>query len=83
LHWRRPTATPGVCSTTSCPDAWSGGGAAVEGRLEPRLVEPVASRRCVTIYRGGSRAQARDREIVGAFASGDSLPTRLASEWWL
>jgi len=64
-------------------DAWSGGAAAVQGRLEPRLLEPVARRRCVTMYCGGSLVRARDKEIVGAITSGDSLLTRLDSEWWL
>lgn len=64
-------------------DAWSGGAAAVQGRLEPRLVDPVARRHCATVYRGGSLAHARDKEIIGAITSGDSLLTRLDSEWWL
>ena len=64
-------------------DAWNGGAAAVQGRLEPRLVEPVASRRCVTIYRGGALVHSRDKEIVGVLTSPDSLLTRLDSEWWL
>jgi hypothetical protein len=64
-------------------DAWTGGAVAVQGRLEPRLVEPVARRRCITIYRGGALVHSRDREIVGAITSGDSLLTRLDSEWWL
>jgi len=64
-------------------EAWIGGAAAVQGRLEPRLLEPVTSRRCMTIYRGGALLHARDKEIIGAIASGDSLLTRLDSEWWL
>lgn len=64
-------------------DAWSSGAAAVQGRLEPRLAEPVARARCATLYRGGSLAHARDGMIVAAITSGDSLLTRFDSEWWL
>lgn len=64
-------------------DAWQRGAAAVQGRLEPRLLEPVSRRRCALVYRGGSLAHSDDKEILGAITKGDGLLTRLDSEWWL
>ena len=64
-------------------DAWSRGAAAVQGRVEARLLEPLSRRRCAMAYRGGSLAHARDDEIRAALTSGDALLTRLDSEWWL
>jgi hypothetical protein len=64
-------------------DAWSNGAAAVEGRLEPRLVDPLAHRHCVMRYSGGALVHSREREILGALASGRSLLTRLDGEWWM
>jgi len=64
--------------------AWSCGAIAVLGRLEPRLVEPVASRRIVLHPAGYlALAHSRDTEILGAIASGRSLLTRLDGEWWI
>jgi hypothetical protein len=64
-------------------DAWSNGAAAVEGRLEPRLVDPLAHRHCVMRYSGGALVHSREPEILGALASGRSLLTRLDGEWWM
>jgi hypothetical protein len=64
--------------------AWSGGAAAVLGRVEPRLLEPLAGRRCLMHYGPtASLAHSRDLEMIGAIASGRSLLTRLDSEWWM
>lgn len=65
-------------------DAWSGGAIAVLGRVEPRLLDPLARRRCVLRRSGYSAlSYSRDEEILGAIASGRSLLTRLDSEWWI
>jgi hypothetical protein len=63
--------------------AWSHGAVAVLGRVEPRLLEPVASRRCLLGFAGGALAHSRDQEILGAVATGKSLLTRLDGEWWM
>jgi hypothetical protein len=64
--------------------AWSGGSAAVLGRVEPRLLEPLAHRRSVLLYAGpAALAHSREPEIVGAISSGNSLLTRLDGEWWM
>ena len=63
--------------------AWSHGAAAVIGRVEPRLLEPLACRRCLLRFAGGALAHSRDQEILGAVATGKSLLTRLDGEWWI
>jgi hypothetical protein len=64
-------------------DAWLGGAAALRGRVEARLLEPVGGRRCFLRYVGGSLVHSRDPAILGVVAAGDSLLTRLDSEWWM
>jgi hypothetical protein len=63
--------------------AWSGGAAAVRGRVEPRLLEPLARRRCVLHFTGDALMHSANQEILGAVASGNSLLTRLDGEWWM
>jgi hypothetical protein len=63
--------------------AWLGGTISVVGRVEPRLLAPVAGRRCTLRYAGGALVHTRDEEILGAIASGKSLLTRLDGEWWM
>lgn len=63
--------------------AWAGSAAAVQGRVEPRLLESLAQRRCLMRFAGGSLVHSRDQEILGAIASGRSLLTRLDGEWWM
>lgn len=64
-------------------NAWSGGAAAIRGRVEPRLLEPLARRKCLLRYTGGALIHSNNAEIVGTIASGDSLLTRLDGEWWM
>jgi hypothetical protein len=63
--------------------AWANGAAAVVGRVEPRLLEPLGARHCLFRYAGGALAHSREPEILDAVASGRSLLTRLDSEWWI
>jgi hypothetical protein len=44
-------------------EAWLGGAAAAQGRLEPRMVEPLGQRRCVMLYRGGALLYSKHEEI--------------------
>lgn len=64
-------------------DAWQSGSAALEGRLEPALFEPLARRRC--LIRAGERAlfHSREREISATISLGGSALSRLAGEWWM
>jgi len=63
--------------------AWSGGATAVRGRIEPRLLEPLARRRCLMHYAGMALVHSHRREILDAIAAGRSQLTRLDGEWWM
>ena len=64
-------------------DAWQSGAAALEGRMEPALYEPLSSRRCLVRY--GTRAlfHSRDPDVAAAISLGGSALTRLDGEWWM
>lgn len=64
-------------------DAWSSGAAALEGRMEPPLYEPLSRRRCLLRY--GTRAlfHSRDPDVLAALSLGRSGLTRLDGEWWM
>jgi hypothetical protein len=63
-------------------EAWLSGAANVQGRVEPHLLQPLATRRCLMLYRGGALLYA-DAEMLGAIATGKGLLTRLDGEWWV
>ena len=65
-------------------DAQGGGSAALQGRLEPRLLEPLSTRR-VLLHPSGYLAlvDAREQELLAAMAAGDALLTRMEGEWWM
>jgi hypothetical protein len=63
--------------------AFSHGSAALTGRVEPRLLQPVSERGCVLQYSGAALAHSPDEGILGAIATGKSLLTRLDGEWWI
>ncbi|MGH2960823.1 MAG: hypothetical protein ACRDL3_01310 [Solirubrobacterales bacterium] len=64
-------------------DAWRGGAAAVEGRLEPALYEPIYGRRCVLRYSTPALFHSDDPELAAAISLGRSALTRLDGEWWM
>jgi GNAT superfamily N-acetyltransferase len=59
------------------------GSAALRGRLEPRLLEPLGRRRCILRYEGGSLVHTQTPAILNAIAYGDALLTRMDGEWWM
>jgi hypothetical protein len=63
-------------------DAWRRGAASLQGRLEPRLFEPLVRQRCQ--IRGASRVlvHARDPQITAAIVLGEAMLTRMDGEWW-
>lgn len=65
-------------------DAYRRGSAAVQGRLEAHVREPLAQRRAL-FHQSGYLAlvHARDREILHAIQAGQALLTRLEGEWWM
>jgi len=64
-------------------DARSRGAAAVYGRIEPRLLEPLHDRHAVLSFgQGRMIIHSRSPEITAAVLAGDALLTRLEGEWW-
>jgi hypothetical protein len=64
-------------------DARSLGACAIQGRVEPHLLEALAGRRCL-LHPSGYVAllHSREEEIRYAIQSGRALLTRLEGEWW-
>jgi hypothetical protein len=62
--------------------AQSHGSAALVGRLEPRLMEPVRRRRCI-LRMGEERSlfHSRNPELLQKVRSGDTLLSRFDGEW--
>ena len=64
--------------------AAQGGSVALQGRLEPHLREPLATRRCyLHSTENRSLVAARDPAVIEAVAFGGALLTRLDGEWWM
>lgn len=65
-------------------DAETGGSAALQGRLEPRLQSPLTTRRAL-LHASGYRAlvHARDPEVLATIGSARALFTRMEGEWWM
>lgn len=59
------------------------GAAAVQGRVEPHLLAPVAHRGAAFRYSPRSLVHARSAELLGVLAAGQALLTRLEGEWWM
>jgi GNAT superfamily N-acetyltransferase len=59
------------------------GATAVQGRVEPNLIEVLAERGCL-LHASGYRVlvHARDEGIVHAIDSGDAVLSRLDGDWW-
>lgn len=65
-------------------EAEEGGAAALQGRLEPRLLASLSTRRCLLHFSGYlALVHARNTEILAALASGRSLFTRMEGEFWM
>lgn len=61
--------------------AHSHGAAALIGRLEPRLMEPIRRRRCLLRMGERSLFHSRHPELLEAVRSGDTLLSRFDGEW--
>jgi hypothetical protein len=64
-------------------DAWQSGVGALEGRLEPRLYEPLSRRRCWLRYGERALYHSRDPEVLAPISLGRSALSRLDGEWWM
>jgi hypothetical protein len=65
-------------------DAYAGGTAGLQGRVEAHLLEPLSNRRAL-LHPSGYLAlvHARDLDLLYAVQSGRALLTRLEGEWWM
>ena len=59
------------------------GGAAVQGRVEGRIIAPLGHRGAVFRYSPRSLVYTTNTDLLGAIASGHALLTRLEGEWWM
>lgn len=64
-------------------DAGARGAAMVHGRLEPRLLEPLAGHRALFRYAPGSLIHAGDPATAALAISRHALLTRMEGEWWM
>jgi hypothetical protein len=63
--------------------AIAGGGTAVQGRVEPALLAPLAHRGALFRYSPRSLVYTPHDELLAALTSGRALLTRLEGEWWM
>ncbi len=64
-------------------DAVQRGGAAVQGRVEPRLLAALAQRGSVFRYSARSLVHSKDPELLAVLGAGQALLTRLEGDWWM
>ncbi len=57
--------------------------AALHGRVEPLLLEPLSRRRCILRYTGGALVHSKDDAVIQAATSRDALLTRADGDWWM
>jgi hypothetical protein len=63
--------------------AWRSGTIALEGRLEPKLFEPLSGRPCLLRYGSRVLAHCREPELLEAVTLGQAFLTRMDGEWWM
>jgi hypothetical protein len=63
--------------------ARTNGAAALQGRMEPRLVDPLLRRNCIPARNRWTLVHSRDPAVLDAIASRRALLTRLEGEWWM
>lgn len=63
--------------------ACANGAAAVRGRLEPHLVEPLSRRRCLFGWSGNALLHSRDPQLLGLMLSGECWLERMDGEAWM
>ena len=64
-------------------DAVHRGGAAVQGRVEPRLLAALAQRGALFRFSARSLIHSKEPELLAALAAGQALLTRLEGDWWM
>jgi GNAT superfamily N-acetyltransferase len=64
-------------------DAYVNGAAALGGRLEPQLVEPLSRRRCTFGWSGGALIHSRTPALLAVLLSSQCWFGRMDGEWWM
>jgi hypothetical protein len=64
-------------------DAVQHGGAGLQGRVEPRLLAPLARRRCLFRFSSRSLVHSAHPDLLAVLAGGQALLTRLEGDWWM
>jgi GNAT superfamily N-acetyltransferase len=64
-------------------DAIAAGGTAIQGRVEPMLLAPLAHRGALFRYSPRSLVYTPHDDLLGVLMSGRALLTRLEGEWWM
>src|SRR5438552_16904333 len=63
--------------------AQQNGSAALRGRVEPRLLEPLAGRWCIFRYGGEALVHSKRPVVLAAISSRKAMLTKLEGEWWM
>jgi GNAT superfamily N-acetyltransferase len=64
-------------------DAIGGGGTAIQGRVEPLLLAPLAHRGALFRYSPRSLVYSPHDDLLGVVTSDRTMLTRLEGEWWM
>jgi hypothetical protein len=64
-------------------DAEKQGSAAIQGRVEATLLEPLARRSSIFRWQGEALIHARDVNLLAALLGDDTMLTRMEGEWWM
>ena len=75
--------TGGAVLDALLSEARAAGAAALYGRVEPRLLRPLAERHAIFRYAGGALVHASEPAIAMLATSRHALLTRLEGEWWM
>jgi GNAT superfamily N-acetyltransferase len=63
--------------------AYINGSAAVRGRVEPQLLGPLSTRRCIFGWDGSALIQSKAPALLGMLLSSQCLLGRLDGDWWM
>jgi hypothetical protein len=74
---------PGPVIDHMVVDAAEGASTALQGRLEPLLVDSLTERGCMIRRSERALVEAKDSRLVAAVATGNPLLTRMEGEWWM
>lgn len=83
MHVAAPGGAIGRVVDHLLHDAWRRGAAAVQGRLEPQLLQSLSQRRCLLHAGDPALVHSRDPDLLAALAIGTATISRMDGEWWM